>query len=254
MNYMRGDCYGFAVGLHRAGWTAYVAEVPGEGVHHAFAKKGGRYIDARGEFSSFSELTRGMRKRERAVEREMTEEELRAYAHRYTGSEWRQISRDVKRLLGRFARRNGYSPLANAWGAEPQAEDILASGICGEDEFFHACPTRVVRSILREGLRPGRGENWPGHLTDWSFGRMFLAAGFETAMLWKDFLEEQLHEPTSILQLHLTPVQIARLQVDEKSLHEGTQCSFYLRETIPAHQITVEVEDNVLSVESAGDY
>ena len=109
--------------------------------------------------------------------------------------------------------------------------------ICG-DEFFHACPPRAVRSILKEGLSPGKGENWPGHLTAWCFGRMFLAVGWETALIWQEFLAEQLCEPTSILQLHLTEEQVTRLQVDEKAFSEGTPCSFFLREHIAASQIT----------------
>lgn len=129
---------------------------------------------------------------------------------------------------------------------DAEAQGEIESGICwtGEPDedvglYYHACPKWAVDQILAEGLRPGDGRNWPGHLLDWCQGRMFLAAGYSTGEQWRGMLEAETGEPFALLSVLLPTDWERQLRRDERAASEGTCCSYYLTRKIPASFLDV---------------
>lgn len=123
----------------------------------------------------------------------------------------------------------------------PSAREIVYSGICGGDsntqEFFHCTPVKNLQSILRTGLIPGDGKTFDteGHST----GRIFVAIGYDEAVLWQEMIAKVTKKKTAILLLHLTKKQIQSLRTDKLAYIDGNICSAFLTTPVRASQIVV---------------
>ena len=130
----------------------------------------------------------------------------------------------------------------------PNVLDLINGGLCGDLEdgvFYHAVPTHRVASILKDGLVP-RGTDWEGN---WDHGmpnlysrsKVFLAIGWESAFMWRDFLEEQTGDAEiTILGVDLPEERWKEVLLDKVAYDEGSICSGYVTFTIPPDLLTVE--------------
>ena len=119
-------------------------------------------------------------------------------------------------------------------------EELIKKCLSDEDEpsvFYHSTPTRLVNIILEKGLIPGKGNTFD--TTVWSSGKIFLSAGYSRAIQWQGMIAEHLGEDVAILEITLTPEQIAQLKVDTVSLKENDSCSFFLKESVLPSQIEI---------------
>ena len=127
----------------------------------------------------------------------------------------------------------------------PSAEEVLYAGYCEDEDniFYHATPTRNLKAIMKQGLKPGtgKGSNFsmqPG-LDKWSVGKLFLSAGENTAWMWQEMIYDMVDEPVAVLQVTLNKNQMKQLKVDVKSWEEDDPCAFYITDTIKPSQIKV---------------
>lgn len=122
------------------------------------------------------------------------------------------------------------------------AEQVLNTGICSGDsetlEFFHCTPAKNIPLIMKQGLKPGKGESFGTE--SHSAGKVFLAAGMEEALMWQSFLEDVSSAQIAILRLFLGSNEVKRLKVDTLAWDDGSQCSFYFEGTIPSSKIEIE--------------
>ena len=119
-------------------------------------------------------------------------------------------------------------------------EELIKKCLSDEDEpsvFYHSTPTRLVNIILEKGLIPGEGNTFD--TTVWSSGKIFLSAGYSRAIQWQGMIAEHLGEDVAILEITLTPEQIAQLKVDTVSQKENDSCSFFLKESVLPSQIKI---------------
>jgi len=118
------------------------------------------------------------------------------------------------------------------------SEEAIARCLSDEDEpdvFFHSTPAKLVNTILKTGIVPGKGDTF--NTSEWSGGKVFLSAGFTQAVQWQGMIAEHLGEDVAILEIKLTPEQVSRLEIDTVAKDENDSCSFFLKEDIPPHQI-----------------
>jgi len=144
-------------------------------------------------------------------------------------------------------------PAGRATRGVPSVTDLLESGTCqGDDdtlEFFHATRTKNIPRILANGLvgNRGVGGTFANERLHWENPRIFLAAGYEAAELWRGMVEEQTGEPTSLLTVRLPPALRKRLRLDEIAHYEGITCSFWLDRPVLAKYIKVDTYYDVLT-------
>jgi hypothetical protein len=69
---------------------------------------------------------------------------------------------------------------------------------------------------------------------------VFLAAGWDKAIMWQGFIEEQLGESVGILAVQLPDRWLRQLNVDTVAAEEGDPCAFFLTRTVPARFLSVE--------------
>jgi hypothetical protein len=75
---------------------------------------------------------------------------------------------------------------------------------------------------------------------------VFLAVGWESAWMWRDFIEDETGEgDISILEVNLPDELVRGVRLDRMAYDEGSVCSAYLTRII--HAKYIEVADSGLS-------
>ena len=110
----------------------------------------------------------------------------------------------------------------------------------GEEGYYHSLPSSLIKSVLRNGLRPSpSGSDSKFGLDEWSAGKSFISMGYSNAVKWQVQIEETTGEPAGIVQLELPDDFINALKSDTQSVEDGDLCAFYVEEGIPSKFITL---------------
>jgi len=125
----------------------------------------------------------------------------------------------------------------------PSPQELCDSGICSSEdsdgvEFFHCTPSKNLQAIMRDGIRRGDGNTFPG-MDKHSSGNVFLSIGYEEAVQWQGMIAEQVLEEVAILQVSLTESQIDKLETDTAAYSDGMVCSVSIRDDIKPSQLKV---------------
>lgn len=135
----------------------------------------------------------------------------------------------------------------------PDPQFVIKGDYCGSDDpknvFYHATPTKNLPEIMKQGLKPGAGQdNFGPNMSKWSGGKLFFAQGADNGRMWQEMVYDEVDEPVALIQVKLTKEEMKAIQLDQMSWEEEDPCAFYIRTSIPANRLKVVDSGESISV------